>query len=104
MANEFTLNTVARMEQLRAELAQLEAMQAAMSPEESVMLSEDSDMDEAMLYAMQDRDLRRRAAEGDAMANTLLRGEDPPSPQEPPEEVLRAMRMDGMGAGPRMTE
>ena len=77
MANEFTLNTVARMEQLRAELAQLEAMQAAMSPEESALLFEDSDMDEAMLYATQDRDLRRRAAEGDAMANAIL-NEDVP--------------------------
>ena len=60
-------------------------------------------MDEAMKYAMQDRDLRRRAAEGDAMAQTLLRDEDPPSPamRDP---NLAPMRMDGMGAGPSMAE
>ena len=102
MANEFTLNTVARMEQLRAELAQLEAMQAAMSPEESALLFEDSDMDEAMLYATQDRDLRRRAAEGDAMANAILNEDVPSPPMRDPNLAL--MRMDGMGAGPRMTE
>ena len=39
-------------------------------------------MDEAMRYAEQDRDMRRRAEQGDAMARTLVRGEDPPSPQE----------------------
>ena len=120
MANGFTMEDALRMKALREELARLEAMEGAMGPEESAAVYEDSDMDEAMRYAEQDRDLRRQAEQGDAMANTLLRGEDPPSPQEmPPEmrtirkyrgaapmqtfgdEYLKPyMRMDGMGAGP----
>jgi hypothetical protein len=102
MADGFTLDDVRRMQELEAELMRLREIQEAMSPEELAMLSEDSDMGEAMKYAEQDRDLRRRAEQGDAMANTLLRGEDPPSPQEtdPNMEAMPAMRMDGMGAGP----
>lgn len=96
MANGFTMEDALRMKALREELARLEAMEGAMGPEESAAVYEDSDMDEAMLYAQQDRDLRRRAEQGDAMSNTLLRDEDPPSPamRDP------KMRMDGMGAGP----
>jgi len=116
MANELTMDDVRRMQELEAELMRLRALQEALSPEERAMLFEDSDMDEAMRYAEQDRDMRRRAEQGDAMARTLVRGEDPPSPQEmdPPLMIterekaeMRAlmgrpapMRMDGMGAGP----
>jgi len=119
MADGLTLDDMRRMQELEAELMRLREIQAAMSPEDIAMLSEDSDMGEAMRYAEQDRDIRRRAEQGDAMANTLLRGEDPPSPQEmPPQEMpmtgpaisaeeraqilatMPAMRMDGMGAGP----
>jgi len=104
MADGLTLDDIRRMQELEAELMRLREIQEAMSPEELAMLSEDSDMGEAMKYAEQDRDLRRRAEQGDAMANTLLRGEDPPSPQEmdPNMEAMTAMpamRMDGMGAG-----
>tara|TARA_R110000796_G_scaffold252212_1_gene385627 strand:+ start:404 stop:736 length:333 start_codon:yes stop_codon:yes gene_type:complete len=110
------MDDVRRMQDMRAELARLEAAQAAMSPEESAMLFEDSDMAESMAYAQeqaqrqkiqaqQEADLRRRAAEGDAMANTLLSGEDPPSPpMRDPFANLAPMRMDGMGAGPKTTE
>jgi len=121
MADGLTLDDIRRMQELEAELMRLREIQEAMSPEELAMLSEDSDMGEAMRYAEQDRDLRRRAEQGDAMASTLLRGEDPPSPQEMDpalmgEEAamdavqnatanrkamsLVPMRMDGMGAGP----
>ena len=94
MANELTMDDVRRMQELEAELMRLRALQEAMSPEERAMLFEDSDMDEAMRYAEQDRDLRRDAQRGDAMANAILNN-NVPSPQEMP-----AMRMDGMGAGP----
>jgi len=108
MASGLTMDDVRRMQDMEAELMRLRAIQESMSPEERAMLFEDSDMDEAMRYAQQDRDLRRRAAEGDAMANTLLRREDPPSPQEmdPLDNVaeMPRMRMDGMGAGPKTTE
>ena len=104
MADNLTMDDVRRMQELEAELMRLRAIQEAMSPEERAALFEDSDMDEAMRYATQDRDMRRRADQGDAMALTLLRGEDPPSPQEMDPEMMRKMRMDGMGAGPRPTE
>ena len=99
MADGLTLDDMRRMQELEAELIRLREIQAAMSPEEIAMLSEDSDMGEAMRYAEQDRDIRRRAEQGDAMANTLLSGEEPPSPpmRDP---NLAPMRMDGMGAGP----
>ena len=125
MADGFTLDDIRRMQELEAELVRLRALQEAMSPEERAMLFEDSDMDEAMLYAQQDRDMRRDAQRGDAMANTLLRGEDPPSPQEMAPALMGEeaamdavqnatankkamsfvpMRMDGMGAGPSPQE
>ncbi len=96
MANEFTMDDFRRMQELQAAFE-------ALSTEETAALFEDSDMDEAMRYAMQDRDMRRAAEQGDAMANTLLRGEDPPSPQEmdPVDLPPARMRMDGMGAGPK---
>lgn len=130
MADGLTLDDMRRMQELEAELMRLREIQAAMSPEDIAMLSEDSDMGEAMRYAEQDRDLRRRAEQGDAMANAIL-NEDVPSPEmrDPNTAELRAamgvtprtqnfrrvgipeqaradmldmpaMRMDGMGAGP----
>ena len=119
MANGLTMDDVRRMQELEAELMRLRAIQEAMSPEERAALFEDSDMDEAMRYAEQDRDMRRRAEQGDEMARTLVRGEDPPSPQEmdPPLAIterekaeMRAlmgrpapMDLSGLGAGPRRT-
>jgi len=125
MASGLTMEDVRRMQDMRAELARLEAMQAAMPPEESAALFEDSDMAEAMAYAQQqaqrqkiqakaEADLRRRAAEGDAMSNAILSGGPVPSPREmdpldnvaemPPMPPMPRMRMDGMGAGPRTAE
>ena len=61
MADGLTLDDIRRMQQLEAELMRLREIQAAMSPEETAMLFEDSDMDEAMLYAEQDREFIREA-------------------------------------------
>jgi len=103
MASGLTMDDVRRMQDMEAELMRLRAIQEAMSPEERAMLFEDSDMDEAMRYARQDRDLRRDAQRGNAMANAIL-NDDVPSPQEMDPADMPRMRMDGMGAGPRMTE
>lgn len=107
MAN-FTPADIERMRALREELAALEAREAAAG--EAALDQEDSDLAHAMKYAedqarasQQDQDLARRAAEGDAMANAILRDEVP-SPREFDPEDMPPMRMDGMGAGPMPLE
>jgi hypothetical protein len=93
MADGLTLDDIRRMQELEAELMRLREIQEAMSPEERAMLFEDSDMDEAMLYAEQDRDLRRDAQMGDPMANAIL-SDDVPSPQEMDPNTRTFRRME----------